>query len=273
MRQFLINSFSSNESHFQFINYERHRYTYNLEHQEIMHSHKYTEVFFVTDGSGYFKTSDRTYEIKKGTVVINNANVLHTEIPFKNSQLEYALFSVENLSLFERKNDVRNTFVLDFFEDFNTLFNFIRNIEYEWVIRDEYWNFALLNQLESMLLYILRNAKLFPKNLPSPERPHSLAEVYLYLTAHYAEEINLEKICKIFNVNKYTLMHTFKNEYGGSIINTLNKIRCQTAESALKETDKSVTDICLQVGYNSESYFCKMYKKIIGMTPSETRKK
>ncbi len=273
MRQFLIPSLTEEDYYLKFLSYERFRYTYVKNFPKYLHSHPFAEIFFVTDGKGYFHIKDKSILIQKGTVVINNANVVHAETPFPDEDLEYAVFSVKSIPFFiHSEPNFENTFILDFAKDFETIFDFIRKLEYEWVVRDEYWQYALQTHLNNLLLYILRNSDLIPKHISGPAKPHSLAEVYLYLTAHYAEDITLEKLCDVFSVNKYTLSHTFKKEYGDSIIHTLNRIRCQTAENILQKTDKSISVICADIGFNSEAYFCKMYKKIMGKTPTETRR-
>lgn len=273
MRQFFIDTLPEINPNFKFINYERYRYSYHKNFSTLMHYNTYTELFFITDGKGFFHTNEKITPIEKGNVVINNANIMHAEVPAPDCDLEYAVIQIDNFSATGKDSDeIINNFVGDFKKHYNTLFEFIKRIEYEWMIKDKYWNYSIQINLEEMLLFVLRNSELFSKNIIPFAKAHYLAEIYEYLTSRYQNDITLEDICSRFKVNKYTISHAFKEEYGDSIINTLNKIRCKIASALLKETDKSVGTISFEVGFNSEPYFCKIYKKYMGMSPLETRK-
>ncbi|MCQ2449666.1 MAG: AraC family transcriptional regulator [Clostridia bacterium] len=273
MRQFFIDTLPEINPNFKFINYERYRYADHEGFTAQMHYNTYTELFFITDGKGFFYTNEKKIPVEKGDVVINNANMMCAESPAPGCELEYAVIQIDNFSVTEKKSEeVINCFVINLKKDFEILFDFIRKIEYEWIVKDNYWNYAIQINLEEMLLFVLRNSELFSKNASPFAKRHSLAEIYEYLTSRYQQDITLAGICSHFKVNKYTISHAFKEEYGDSIINTLNRIRCKIASALLKETDKSVSVISSEVGFNSEPYFCKTYKKYMGVSPLETRK-
>lgn len=272
MKQFAIITLDNSNSSFQCRAYERYRYRPNFIGH--WHAHAFAEIFFITDGKGFFYTDEETYPIQRGMIVINNGNVKHMESSHPSSELEYAVFGIDDVSFYS--NDTGNetqTFVFDFRRQFETVFDFLRQIEHEWIEREEFWQCAVQTHFNSFILYVIRHSKLFALPVQSVLRPSLMASVHTYLTANYADDISLDLLAEQFCVNKYYLAHTFKKVYGDTIISTLNKIRCQTAKHLLQNFDYSISEIAISVGFNSSSYFSKIYRKIIGETPQQSRKK
>ena len=63
-----------------------------------------------------------------------------------------------------------------------------------------------------------------------------------------------------------------KKETGMTFTNYVNDIRLNLAAASLKETDQSVSEIGASVGLTDTPYFCRIFKKKFGMTPTEYRK-
>lgn len=269
MRQFFIAIDNSNFS-FQCRNYSRYRYKPG--HQGSFHAHAFAEILFITDGRGFFHTKDKKVPIRRGTIIINNRNIPHTESVHPQEDLEYAVLQVENLSfLSSTAPSEERTFFIDMSKDYDRVFDFIRQIEWERNIREPFWECALQTQFNSFILYVLRNSGLLARPVQDTNTPDPLAEVHLYLTANFTENITLDKLATLFCMNKYYLAHAFKDTYGDSIIHFLNGVRVQTAKTLLQDTDQPVNDIALSVGFNSCSYFSKTYRQFFGETPVQTR--
>ena len=60
----------------------------------------------------------------------------------------------------------------------------------------------------------------------------------------------------------------FKQETGKTIIEYLNDIRIDTAKMLLMTTTKSVEEIAYAVGYESPKYFARIFKSVVGISPS-----
>lgn len=269
VRQFFIAVDNSNFS-FRCRNYSRYRFKPG--YQGSLHAHTFAEILFVTDGQGFFHIKDQKVPIRRGMIIINNRNVPHTESVHPNAELEYAVLQVENLSFLSSETpNERQTFFIDASKDYDRVFDFIRQIEWERNIREPFWECALQTQFNSFILYALRNSELMALPVQSINAPNPLAGVHLYLRSRFNENITLEKLAILFNMNKYYLAHTFKATYGDTIIHFLNSVRCQAAQTLLQDTDQPVNDIALSVGFNSCSYFTKTYRQFFGETPIQTR--
>jgi len=102
----------------------------------------------------------------------------------------------------------------------------------------------------------------------------SLVErVKSYIIEHYNEEdLNLERIAREFKLSPYYLSHTFKRVEGEKLWKYLREVRLARAKELLETTDMSITDIALEVGYSDTAYFCTLFKKEVGVSPTRYRK-
>lgn len=271
MKQFAIYSKYLNAPIYKLYSYERLRYTGDW--QSILHSHSYMEILFITDGEGTFKTPEKETHIRKGEIIIINPTSLHTLLSHPTNHLEYAAFSIENTVFMHEKYDKQqDVFIYDFSRDFEELFDVLRVIEREESERRQFWQLAINNETNKLMLFILRNTSLESHLYTPEEKSGPLLAIHRYLTSRYQEDITLEKLSEIFFLNKYYIAHAFKERYGKSIITLLKEIRCNEAEELLKSTDLSISEVATQVGFNSVSYFSSTYKKIKGETPQQTKK-
>lgn len=90
-----------------------------------------------------------------------------------------------------------------------------------------------------------------------------------YCIKNYESSITIDKICNELNINKSYFCKLFKSETGYTFTNFLNIFRIEKSKSLLKDTDMSLLDIAISVGFNSQSYYCSVFKKITNKTPLE----
>lgn len=95
-----------------------------------------------------------------------------------------------------------------------------------------------------------------------------------YIKANYREQITLDEIAKELNICKSECCRCFKRVLGLTPIEYVVRYRIYTAAFLLDEPGQKrndIAEIAVKVGFNNISYFNKMFKKYIGMTPSEYR--
>lgn len=93
-----------------------------------------------------------------------------------------------------------------------------------------------------------------------------------YIQTHFKEPITLEALATHLNLNKSYLCTIFKKATKDSFCNYTNKVRIEESKKLLRQTNDSMTDIALAVGFSSASYFNTIFKKLEGKTPLEYRK-
>ena len=72
---------------------------YEEDWHSTLHSHPFTELFYVVKGSGSFLIHNKTYPVHEDDLVIVNANVPHTESSRDSNPLEYIVLGIEGMSI------------------------------------------------------------------------------------------------------------------------------------------------------------------------------
>lgn len=99
-----------------------------------------------------------------------------------------------------------------------------------------------------------------------------LKEILEYIQKHYKEELDLQSLAEIFNFNYSYLSAYFNAHMGEGFSEYLNRVRIEKACEYLKQREYSIAQISALTGYSDHSYFCRVFKKVTGKTPSEYRR-
>lgn len=94
-----------------------------------------------------------------------------------------------------------------------------------------------------------------------------------YMETHFQENISLENVAEHVGLSSYYFSKLFKEYTGINFIDELTRIRVEQAKRLLLESELSLKEICYKVGYNDPNYFSRVFKKTVGMTPSNFRRK
>lgn len=86
------------------------------------------------------------------------------------------------------------------------------------------------------------------------------------------EKLTLTDLARISRLSPSQFARVFKEELGTSPIEYLQELRLLRAKRLLKDDDKSITDIALDCGYNSSSYFSRCFLRRFGISASDYRK-
>ena len=87
----------------------------------------------------------------------------------------------------------------------------------------------------------------------------------------YAQPLNVPALAKIAHVAEAHFIRTFRATFGETPHRYLQRRRVERAMFLLRETDRSVTDICFDVGSNSLGTFSRTFREILGQSPVEYR--
>lgn len=93
-------------------------------------------------------------------------------------------------------------------------------------------------------------------------------EVSKYILEHLDEDLSVELLAKQAYLNSDYLSRVFKKEMGCSIMNYIIKERLRLAAQLLAETNVSINEIAVDVGYPNYSHFTKMFRQMYGITPT-----
>lgn len=93
-----------------------------------------------------------------------------------------------------------------------------------------------------------------------------------YINEHFSKHISVEFLCNKFNVNKNKLYLEVSTSFGKTVNEYITDVRLQNAKKLLLNTDLSVSSIAESVGIQNHTYFIKLFKSKVGLTPFQYRK-
>ncbi|MBK8567334.1 MAG: AraC family transcriptional regulator [Saprospiraceae bacterium] len=109
----------------------------------------------------------------------------------------------------------------------------------------------------------------FPLTTQDTER---FRMVYAYLAENYRSEVTLETIAAVANLSPTSFCRFFKKIARLTFVEALTKFRVNHAANLLASSDKAVSEICFESGFNNISYFNKSFKSSLKVSPVVYRK-
>lgn len=105
------------------------------------------------------------------------------------------------------------------------------------------------------------------------EKPSVAVRAKRIIDENFADPMmGLYMVSEQLSVSNSYLSTTFKNTYGISIISYINRLRVDRAKSLILNTDHSIKEIALEVGFSSDINFIRVFKKLENLTPTTLRK-
>lgn len=133
---------------------------------------------------------------------------------------------------------------------------------------------AAVCYLTALIIHLFRQLQRSPP-------PHPLLPAYLrhhhselvnrarsIINQHYAGPLSLQKTSRAAGISESYLFKLLKKETGSSFIRILHEQRVEAAKHLMQDSSRSLTDIAAAIGYNSSSFFFKIFKRVTGMTPA-----
>ncbi|MET3538703.1 AraC family transcriptional regulator [Chryseobacterium limigenitum] len=99
-----------------------------------------------------------------------------------------------------------------------------------------------------------------------------MGTIYDYINENYDKKTNVNEIAQIVSLSTPAFCRYFKKQTNMTFTDFVNNYRINQAKLLLLQ-NSCITEICFQVGFESLSYFNKLFKQHVGKTPSEFKKK
>ncbi|UJF31344.1 AraC family transcriptional regulator [Paenibacillus hexagrammi] len=268
-----------------------HTSTSSEKYRGTFHAHQGIEILFVHQGKGTLIVDQKSYELRAGLIGIFQPFQLHhiqveltDETPFVRSIVHF------EPSLFEAYFD-KWPAMHAFFKHIHTSklphacrYMMQESIELEQLFTTMYHHIPQLSKkdyFEEFSLFLVSFFRVF-KSLweqdDSPSEPsetrqsHQAERILKWLDTHYKEPLRLEQMSADLHLSPYHLSHLFKECTGSSITDYIAARRMREAMLLLSSSEQSISQIGEEVGITNSSYFCKLFKSHMGVTPHQFRK-
>lgn len=261
--------------------------------------------YFLAEGSGTFFIESDAVKIKKNDLVIINSNIGHNIFVDEN---EYACrsigFGVESIGINTVKEENNNN-KADEKIDSNKDSNSLDDSEDEEKVKLEIDNYILIPckeegkkvyEIFSSIVEEFSSDNLYARTLADSMASYFIIKLlrllkgkieivhdvninrqvdYIksYIDGNYSTDIKLEELSSLAYMNKFHLIAEFKQAYRVTPIEYLILKRVEVSKGLLISTNHSMETIAHIVGFNSQSYFNQVFRKKVGFTPSQFRKK
>lgn len=120
--------------------------------------------------------------------------------------------------------------------------------------------------LEACTFYVLL------KDMVSIQRETFIENLNAFLYEHLNEDLSVNRLTSEFHISKNKLYDSCNRYLSTGIAEHIKLLRISEAKRLLKETNLSISDISCKVGFADYNYFCRTFKKIVGMPANKYRK-
>jgi AraC-like DNA-binding protein len=99
-----------------------------------------------------------------------------------------------------------------------------------------------------------------------------LKKVILYIQDNYQEPIRTRDLSELIPMSEGQFCRFFKSMTRKTPVDYINSYRIRQAAALLQQSDRKISDIAMDVGFDNVSYFIKVFRKAMNCSPSEFRK-
>lgn len=106
---------------------------------------------------------------------------------------------------------------------------------------------------------------------PRSELYARLRRARRFMDEHFAEPLDLDRICREAHFSRYHFIRLFRSAFGITPHQYLIRRRLQKAQELLAAGELSVTEVCFAVGFQSLGSFSSLFQRAIGRSPQQYR--
>lgn len=247
---------------------------YDSDWHSTLHTHPFTELFYVVDGKGEFNIQGQRFPVKPNDFVIINPQVEHTELSSPDEPLEYIVLGINGLSFSNLTPVSEGGHPFSFFnlrDEQKDILRYLNAMVQEATSQSMSYELVCHNLLEILLIKILRHQHFDLEVSKQSKATKDISFIKHYLETYYHESIQLEDLASMTHLSRFYISHSFKKEIGMSPMEYLIAIRIKESKILLRTTNYSISQVADIVGFTTPTYFSKQFRKSTGISPTDYR--
>ena len=247
---------------------------YDSDWHSTLHTHPFTELFYVVDGKGEFNIQGQRFPVKPNDFVIINPQVEHTELSSPDEPLEYIVLGINGLSFSNLTPVSEGGHPFSFFnlrDEQKDILRYLNAMVQEATSQSMSYELVCHNLLEILLIKILRHQHFDLEVGKQSKATKDISFIKHYLETYYHESIQLEDLASMTHLSRFYISHSFKKEIGMSPMEYLIDIRIKESKILLRTTNYSISQVADIVGFTTPTYFSKQFRKSTGISPTDYR--
>ncbi len=240
------------------------------------HTHAVYEILYIKEGTVSLQIDNKKYKIQKGCVFFIEPLEQHKLTSMTNKEFEYCSMVFDKSVFGDSNNPCRYFFdsikIKRFLQLPERILSNLSNIcdnDHSFIPGYEILQYSLLFDIYS---HLVRTNQYDLVSIIRRQTKYSISAVQIaidYIQEHYTEFINLTDILELTNYSKSHFIKLFKDNTGMNLTEYINKYRIDRACLELQFTDKNITEIATQTGFNNIQYFSRVFKEYMNCTPKQ----
>ncbi len=229
------------------------------------HMHKYIEILYVYSGEQHIKIENMVYCVKEGEAIIIFPDMIHSYFKAEKEKADELLLMCDPKilnPLFPSFKEYKTDNPIISKENINeeTLFA-LNHIKPDDSFEIKFgWTCIILSNIIGTLI-LNKDSR-----MPIQDITYKITG---YIENNFTENITRESLAKMFNVSIYYISRIFKNKFKMNLRSYLGLIRTEYAAVLIRTTNRTLTDIALESGFDSIRTFNRVFKDIYGISPSQ----
>lgn len=252
------------------------------------HAHEFAELVIVTGGQCLHVTGSDSWELTAGDVFViagpreheyrNLVDLRLVNILYQPSQLKmrlldlpsvagyHALFTLE--PSWRSRQPAKGRLHLGG-KEMAQIIELVDRLETELKIREPGFGFMATASFMQIIGYLSRCYGRIPT--PDGKALLRIGEALSHLEQNCHREVDLEELASIANMSRRSFLRVFQSATGTSPLAWIIEQRINRACKLLRHTDRRVTEIAYDVGFNDSNYFTRQFRKMTGISPRDYR--
>ncbi|MGL4736406.1 MAG: helix-turn-helix domain-containing protein [Cellulosilyticaceae bacterium] len=232
----------------------------------LPHMHVEIEMVYVTEGELRVQIDDQIQLLSPHTLAFIAPHKIHT---FDTPTTSHSILTIFNPLLIPeidhllKQQTPKSPFIYDLSPTLDAHFQALTD-------SNTMQNLLLAKGHLSIILGTLLEHLTFTQN--TSQDNYMVQIVLQHIYSHYQENISLSSLSSHLGLSKYYISHLFNQEIGCSLTNYINFLRVNKAKELLL-SDKTITEIAYECGFESARSFYRAFMKFCGTTPLQYRKK
>ncbi|WP_245630308.1 AraC family transcriptional regulator [Amphibacillus sediminis] len=249
-----------------------------------LHWHPEFEILYLEEGEMTFQVGTDVYQMKEGDAYFIRSEQLHGAYPVKGRSFKFhaIVFHINLLKSFTFDlvdSEYLEVLESSFFPNAKKINTTAKNnliIQLLKIYFEKKYGFEM--EIKAYLLLILADvfrddSQKFKQLSVSDENKLDLIKMIMkYINQHHQEKISVAILAEQLQMSEGHFTRFFKSIVHLTPIEYVNSVRINKACELLKKTNKPIVEVAMDVGFNSQSYFIRTFKKQRGCSPREFRK-
>lgn len=253
----------------------------------VKHFHNEYEIYYLLEGERYYFIGQQTYHVKQGSLVLICPNQIHQTSPCGTLGHDRILIGLNESPFADFFAASGEMTLPGFFKQYSGVMELAPEVQllaqtlltdmaHELALKKPGYRHIAMSRLSLLFFQICRQSchlEDHPQTALSTQLRHrKVDEVAAYIVENYNQPLSLESIAAHFYINKCYLSRIFKEATGFTVNEYLNMNRIRQARHMLVNTGASITAISEALGYDSITYFERVFRQYTDLSPSHYRK-